>query len=203
MLSVGFRGLLTEAAAVAASAARLLGRRHEARRVAFVGLRPCAARPPVSRVRLRPASRSLPVWVGLAASGRNASSLVLRASRRRPIFRAPGLHKEAEASRGLWCVVLVVAVVLRAPASPSARPRLVLGRVVRGGPRRFIPEALAAWQGPRQRPFRSSWPLSRPLLFSARETALCFAAPGSLGESRARQSAVQPDLRLGTRNGIS
>ena len=188
---------------MAASAARLLGRRHEARRVAFVGLRPCAARPPVSRVRLRPASRSLPVWVGLAASGRNASSLVLRASRRRPIFRAPGLHKEAEASRGSWSVVSAVAAVLRAPASPCARPRRVLGRVVRGGPRRFIPEALAPGKARASGRFVSSWPLSRSLLFSARETALGFAAPGSLGESRARQSAVQPGWRLGMRNGIS
>ena len=44
---------------------------------------------------------------------------------------------------GSWSVVLVAATLLRAPASPCARPRRVLGRVVCGGPRRFIPEALA------------------------------------------------------------
>lgn len=115
----------------------------------------------------------------------------VRASRRRPVFRAPSLHKEAEASRGLVVRGPGAAAVLRAPASPCARPRRVLGRVVRGGPRRFFPEALASGKGRASGRFVSSWPLSRPLLFSARETALGFAAPGSFGESRARQSAVQ------------
>ena len=103
----------------------LVGRRHEARRSRlFCGPQALRARGLVA-FRLRPASRPLPVWVGLAALGRKASSLVVRASRRRPLCpHACGVNKEAEASRGTWSVVLVVALVLRAPASPSARARL-------------------------------------------------------------------------------
>jgi len=116
------------AAAVAASAARSLGRRHEARRSRlFLWARRCA--PSHGRVRLRPASRSWPVWVGLAASGRKASSQVLARFMPAPVFRAPGLHKEAEASRGLVVrgsgrrdLAAGSCVALRTSA-PCSRPR--------------------------------------------------------------------------------
>jgi len=125
----------------------------------------------------------------------------VRASRRRPLCsRACVVKKEAEASRGSWSVVSVVAPVLRAPASPSARARRVLGRVACGGPRRFFPEALAPGKARASGLFRNARGRCHGPCFSAlANPRLGFVAPGSFGESRARQSAVQPGWGVGMR----
>ena len=116
----------------------------KARRAAFVPWGSGAARPSPGRVSSAARFAALAVVVGLAASGRKASSVVCaRFTPAPPLSARPRCQN---GGRGLaWLVVrgLVAAPVLRAPASPSARARRVLGRVVRGGPRRFFPEALA------------------------------------------------------------
>jgi hypothetical protein len=128
---------------VAASAARSLGRRQEARRVAFVPWASCAARPSPVAFRPRPASRPLPSWSAFRVRAR-PPLWFLRASRRRPAIRAPASSKRRPrpcVARGPWfqssrpCCGL-----LRRPQLVRA---WVLGRVVRGGPRRFFPEAPA------------------------------------------------------------
>ena len=65
----------------------------------------------------------------------------------------------------------------QAARSPLLVRAWLFGRVVRGGPRRFIPEALAPGKVRASGRFVSSRPLSRALLFCARETAswLCHA----------------------------
>lgn len=188
---------------MAASAARSWGRRHEARRSRLVSWRPCAARPPAGRVRLRPASRPWPCWVGLAASGRKASSVVCARFLPAPVFRAPGLHKEAEASRGSWSVVSIAAAVLRAPASPCARPRLVLGRVVRGGPRRFFPEALAPGKGRASGRFVRRGRCHGPCFSALAKPRSALSRPAPLvraGRDKARSIQLRAE---GRENGIS
>ena len=113
------------AAAVAASAARSWGRvMKRAGRVGSVGL-----------VRFAPEAWSRfgcgplrgPCRFGSALRLRAARPRLwfVRASRRRPrCSRARVVKKEAAATRGSWSVVRIVAPVLRAPASPSARARL-------------------------------------------------------------------------------
>jgi hypothetical protein len=200
----GFRGLFSEPPPwPQAPRARGGAVMKRAGRVCSVGLG--AARRALVAFRLRPASRPLPSWSALRLWAARPRLWFVRASRRRPLCpRARVVNKEAEASRGSWSVVSIVAPVLRAPASPSARARRVLGRVARGGPRRFFPEALAPGKARASGLFRfvggrCHGPCFSPLA----NPRLGFAAPGSFGESRARQSAVQPSWRLGMRNGIS
>ena len=189
---------------MAASAARSWVRRHGARRVAFVPWASCAARPRPGRVSSAARFAALAVVVGLAASGRKASSVVC--ARFTPAPPLSARLRRQKGGRGLaWLVVrgFVGVPVLRAAAPPLLVPAWLFGRVARGGPRHFVPEALAPGNARASGRFVRRWPLSRSLPFSARETALGFATPGSFCESRARQSAVQPGWRLGMRNGIS
>jgi len=67
--------------------------------------------------------------------------------------------------------------VLRAAAPPLLVPAWLFGRVARGVPRRFFPEALAPGNARASGRFVRRWPLSRALLFSARENRarLCHA----------------------------
>ncbi len=103
----------------------------------------------------------------------------VRASRRRPRCpRACGVKMEAEASRGSWSVV--------SSACPCCgllrRPQLVRAVFLCQRPVRFV---AGRCHGP------CFSPLAKP--------RLGFATPGSFGESRARQSAVQPGWGVGMR----
>jgi len=129
--------------------------------------------------------------------------LVVRACRRRPIVRAPGLHKEAEALRGSWSVVLSArsccgllrgprpgfALALRASAPWFSAAGSVVGLGVS-----FLKRSLRARPAPAAVSFVVAAVTALAFLRS-RQTALCFAAPASLGERRSQQSAVQSNER--------
>jgi len=190
---------------VAASAARSLGRRHEARRVAFCSLwaRRCAPSP--GRVSSAVRFAALAVVVGLAASGRKASSVVCARFTPAPLLSAR--LRRQNGGRGIaWFVVrgFVVAPVLRAPASPSARARRVLG--LRGAwwasAFSFLKRSLRATPAPAAVSFVGGR-CHGPCFSALANPRLGFAAPGSFGESRARQSAVQPGWLWLRGNGIS
>ncbi len=163
-----------------------------ARRVCSCGL--VAARRALVAFRLRPASRPWPPWSALRLRAARPSLWFVRASRRRPLCpRARGVNKEAEASRGSWSAVLSSRPCCGLLRRPQLARAWLFGYVARGGPRRFFPEALAPGNARASGLFRFVGGRCHGPCFSAlAKPRLGFAAPGSFGESRARQSAVQP-----------
>jgi len=139
------------AAAVAASRRALVGRRHEARRSRlFCGPQALRARGLVA-FRLRPASRPLPVWVGLAALGRRASSVVCaRFTPAPPLSARPRRQK---GGRGLaWLVVRGLSRRARAAGScvalSSCAPRFWAAWRVVGLGVSFLKRSLRARPAP-------------------------------------------------------
>ena len=164
-------------------------------RVCFVGLVACAPSP--GRVSSAARFAALAVVVGLAASGRKASSVVC--ARFTPAPPLSARLRRQNGGRGLaWLVVrgLVGVPVLRAAAPPLLVHARLFGRVARGGPRRFIPEALAPGNARASGRFVRRGRCHGPCFSPLAKTALGFATPGSFCESRARQSAVQPSLEV-------
>ena len=166
------------AAAVAASAARSLGRRHEARTSRlFRGARRLRAEPWSRFVcgPLRgPCRRGRPC--GFGPQGLLCGLCALHAGA--PGVRAPASSKRRprpRVARGPWfqssrpCCGL-----LRRPQLVRA---WVLGRVARGGPRRFIPEALAPGNARASGRFVRRGRCHGPCFSPLAKTALGFATP--------------------------
>ena len=176
-LSVGFRGRFSEPPPwPQAPRARRGAVMKRAGRVCFLRPRALRARA-LAAFRLRPASRPLPSWSALRLRAARPRLWFVRASRRRPLCpRARVVKKEAEASRGSWSVVSS----WRPCCGLLRRPQLVrawlFGRVARGGPRRFFPEALAPGNdAPAAVPFAVAAVTGLAFLRSRNRARLCHA----------------------------
>ncbi len=168
-------------------------------RVAASGLRARA----LVAFRLRSASRSLPSWSALRLRAARPRRWSVRASRRRPTVRAPASSIWRPRPR----VVVVLGPSRRARAAgsfvASARARRLLGRVAWWGLGvSFLKRSLRATPAP-SAISNGLGPLSRSLLFCARDTALGFATPASLGERRTPLRAILAGWEPVGRNGIS
>ena len=179
------------AAAVAASAARSKGHRHEARRVALVLCGLVAARRALVALRLRPAIAALAAWSALRLGPQSLAVGFARFTPAPPVVRAPASSIRRPRPRvASWSVVSVVVPALRAPAAPLLGPPGLSAAwcvVALGVP--FLKRSLRARPAPAAGSFvggRCHGPC-----FSALATPrLGFAAPGSFDESRARARSL-------------